>query len=72
MLSKCKNMLYKTNSEQKKNIDRQKFEEIRQKILLRDFKFEESIKGDMNLISNYKDPETIKKILEIVPKCKEN
>ena len=72
ILSKCKNMLNETNSEQKKNIEKQKLEEIKQKTLLRDFQFEESIKGDMQLISNYKDPETIKKILEIVPKRKEN
>ena len=34
--------------------------------------FEQSIKGDMSLINNYKDPETQKKIKELVPKRKEN
>ena len=72
IITKCKNALSESNSDQKKSIERQKLEEIKQKTLLRDFHFEESIRGDMQLISNYKDPETQKKIREIVPKRKEN
>ena len=72
IITKCKNALAENISEHKKSVEKQKREEIKQKTLLRDFHFEESIRGDMKLISNYKDPETIKKILEIVPKRKEN
>ena len=72
IITKCKNALSENISEHKKDIERQKQEEIKQKTLLRDFHFEESIKGDMKLISNYKDEETQKKIREIVPKRKEN
>ena len=61
IITKCKNMLNETNAEQKKSIERQKLEEIKQKTLLRDFHFEETIRGDMQLINNYKDPETQKK-----------
>ena len=72
IINKCKNALNESITEQKNNLEKQKKEEIKQKNLLRDFHFEESIRGDMQLISNYKDPETQKKILEIVPKRKEN
>ena len=72
IITKFKNALAENISEHKKSIEKAKQEEIKQKTLLRDFHFEESIRGDMQLISNYKDPETKKKILEIVPKRKEN
>ena len=72
IIAKCKNILSEYNSNRKKSIEKQKLEEIKQKTLLRDFHFEDSIRGDMQLISNYKDPETQKKIKEIVPKRKEN
>ena len=72
IITKCKNTLTENNTSRKKSIEKQKLEEIKQKTLLRDFHFEQSIRGDMQLISNYKDPETQKKIREIVPKRKEN
>jgi peptide-N4-(N-acetyl-beta-glucosaminyl)asparagine amidase len=72
IIEKCKNTLTENNTSHKKAIEKQKLEEIKQKTLLRDFHFEQSIRGDMQLISNYKDPETQKKIREIVPKRKEN
>ena len=61
-----------SNLEQKKSIEREKLEEIKQKTLLRAFHFEESIIGNIQLISNYKALETQKKIREIIPKRKEN
>ena len=42
-----------SNLEQKKSIERKKLEEIKQKTLLRAFHFEESIIGNIQLISNY-------------------
>ena len=50
-----------SNLEQKKSIERKKLEEIKQKTLLRAFHFEESIIGNIQLISNYKALETQKK-----------
>ena len=61
-----------SNLEQKKSIERKKLEEIKQKTLLRAFDFEDSIIGNIQLISNYKALETQKKIREIIPKRKEN
>ena len=72
LINKLKISLNEYNITRKKNIEKQKLEEIKQKTLLRDFHFEQSIKGDMTLINNYKDPQTQKKIKEIVPKRKEN
>ena len=72
IINKLKTALNDFNTNKKNSIEKQKLEEIKQKTLLRDFHFEQSIKGDMTLIANYKDPETQKKIKEIVPKRKEN
>ena len=72
LINKCKNTLSEYNIKRKKDMEKQKLEEIKRKTLLRDFHFEQSIRGDMTLIANYKDPETQKKIKEIVPKRKEN
>ena len=72
IITKCQNTLNDFNKNRKNDIEKQKQEEIKQKNLLRDFHFEQSIKGDMTLIANYKDPETQKRIKELVPKRKEN
>ena len=72
LINKLKESLNDYNINRKNRIEKQKLEEIKQKTLLRDFHFEQSIKGDMSLINNYKDPETQKKIKELVPKRKEN
>jgi len=72
IITKCKNALAEYTAERKKKLEKQKLEEIKRKTLLRDFYFEGSIKGNMQLISNYKDPETQKRIKEIIPKRKEN
>ena len=71
-ISKLNNALNEYNVNRKKNIEKQKLEEIKKKTLLRDFHFEESIRGDMSLINNYKNQETQQKIKELVPKRKEN
>ena len=60
------------NTNRKKNIEKQKLEEIKKKTLLRDFNFEHAIKADMTLINNYKNHETQEKIKALVPKRKEN
>ena len=72
LINKCKNTLNEYNVNRKKDMEKKKLEEIKRKTLLRDFHFEQSIKGDMTLIANYKDPETQKRIKELVPKRKEN
>jgi len=72
IITKCKNVLSEITSERKKKVEKQKLEEIKRKTLSRDFYFESSIKGNMQLISNYKDPKTQEKIREIIPKRKEN
>ena len=72
LINKFKTTLNEYNINRKQNIEKQKLEEIKKKTLLRDFHFEQSIKGDMTLIANYKDPETQKRIKELVPKRKEN
>ena len=72
IIQKCKKALEECTSEFKGKIEKQKLEEIKQKTLLRDFNFEDSIKSNMKLILNYKDPDTQKKIKEIIPKRKEN
>ena len=72
MINKFKTTLSEYNNNRKQTIEKQKLEEIKRTTLLRDFHFEESIRGDMTLIANYKDPETQKRIKELVPKRKEN
>jgi len=72
VVTKCKNVLSEQTQEFKKKLEKQKLEEIKQKTLLRDFNFEGSIKSNMNLILNYKDPETQRRIKEIIPKRREN
>ena len=72
LITKFQQTLTDYNTKRKDDIEKQKREEIKQKTLLRDFHFEQSIRGDMQLISNYKDPETQKIIKELVPKRKEN
>lgn len=72
LITKFHNTLSEFNKRRKESIEKQKLEEIKKKTLLRDFHFEQSIRGDMTLIENYKDPETQKKIKEIIPKRKEN
>jgi len=72
IMKKLKQTLEERNDSRKKEIEKEKLEEIKQKTLLRDFHFEQSIGGDMQLISNYKSPELQKRIKEIVPQRKEN
>ena len=57
LINKFKTTLNEYNINRKQNIEKQKLEEIKKKTLLRDFHFEQSIKGDMTLIANYKEPE---------------
>ena len=65
LINKLKTALNEYNTNKKNSIEKQKLAEIKQKTLLRDFHFEQSIKGDMTLISNYKDPETQKRKKDI-------
>ena len=52
LITKFQKTLNDYNTKRKDDIEKQKREEIKQKTLLRDFHFEQSIKGDMQLISN--------------------
>jgi len=72
IITKCKTALSEYTSERKKQLEKQKLENIKRETLLRNFNFESSIKSNMTLISNYRDPETQKRIKEVIPKRKEN